>query len=694
MSTGLSIYFTDRLNKSGANAGAIAASVDGITTWGDWNMVNRMISVLGNISGFSEVMGAINTTVKTINTHWQKINQVLGGTEPTEEKTSIQKTFNTPHGFYDRMKNSIVIKQPNNTNITFEQAFTQFKWTSTSETVWTEIIGKLDYTPWVHALMDKVIHEWKALIDMRWQAKDQIDTIFEQIQSFIGSTWWLLGEAGSEVLKGIGLKGVADFVCLLFWYGSVDRMEKKYREKQLNKEFTTDEKKALDYTMAYVHKYLTSPNYLPATHDDSNSFLNITGLKNIIDTNNSTKDAKQINLTAFPTSPDLIVDSFIEWFKEGGVYPDPIILQNIPELSQYIKSKTDKDGQQIFVVDVDDENKKDKLGKKLEDPEIIKKIIAYIVWSYQDPVFLAKFSETKEWETAKNPADFIWLLFSTCLAPTVAANAWKSNALNRSKIGLWVTVGWLIGLWAQKATELAKSTAETIKKQITDKEVELKTAELELKTAEVAKTDTTVIKQKIQDIQAAVATLKAQLPQVETPAVETTATPVAATPTVATTPAVGKKVTPAAIEKKENDWDIDIPRLKESIAKQESGYWPYRYEADNDSSSATGKYQFLWSTRSKQIWEITGEKSIEEYKHSPQAQEQFMDHVIKNIYLPQAKQYQITYPKRRLPELITLIHFKGIKGALTWLKEGKDNTQANNAPIDTYLEGFNRLYYT
>jgi hypothetical protein len=90
-------------------------------------------------------------------------------------------------------------------------------------------------------------------------------------------------------------------------------MERKYREKILGTELTVEEKKSLDYTMSYARKYLTDSSYLvPATHEDKNSFLNSTGLKSIIDGHNSEKDAKPINLTAFPTSPDLVIDSFRE----------------------------------------------------------------------------------------------------------------------------------------------------------------------------------------------------------------------------------------------------------------------------------------------------------------------------------------------------------------------------------------------
>ena len=89
-------------------------------------------------------------------------------------------------------------------------------------------------------------------------------------------------------------------------------MEKKYREKQLNKDLTSEERASLDRVAGYARKRSKEySTYEPSKHDDPKSLLSISGLGSVIKKHNETKDAKQIDLTAFPTSPDIITDSFV-----------------------------------------------------------------------------------------------------------------------------------------------------------------------------------------------------------------------------------------------------------------------------------------------------------------------------------------------------------------------------------------------
>lgn len=115
-------------------------------------------------------MDTVNGTAKVINTHSEKINESLAAKE-----IGTTRIFTTPHGFYDWMKNSIAIKQPSNTNLTFDQIFTQFQGTSTQETVRSQIIDKQNYTAGVHNLMDKVIHEGKSVLELRNNSKNTVE---------------------------------------------------------------------------------------------------------------------------------------------------------------------------------------------------------------------------------------------------------------------------------------------------------------------------------------------------------------------------------------------------------------------------------------------------------------------------------------------------------------------------------------
>jgi hypothetical protein len=89
----------------------------------------------------------------------------------------------------------------------------------------------------------------------------------------------------------------------------VEGLEKTNRSKKFNQEMTANKQKSLNQTVAYARE--SYQNYQPTNHNDSDSFLKQSCLNTIIDTFNATDTKKKINLTAFPTSPKLIADSFV-----------------------------------------------------------------------------------------------------------------------------------------------------------------------------------------------------------------------------------------------------------------------------------------------------------------------------------------------------------------------------------------------
>ena len=220
---------------------------------------------------------------------------------------------------------------------------------------------------------------------------------------------------------------------------------------------TPEEKWSLNQVVAYARTMMADKNqhYLPTTHEESSSFLNQYGLKKPIDEYN--KDAsKKIDLTVFPTSPTLIIDSFLSWFKDGTSFPDPTICQQIPELAEYVIMTTDKRGIQVPSFD---DIKKQELTTKLQDYKIIEKLVKISIIQTQDPNFLVKFSENKNNEELKEPSDYIGLLFTICLAPTTAANAWKFDVIDRKNLWQWITTE-LIGTGAQTAAIESKKVLE------------------------------------------------------------------------------------------------------------------------------------------------------------------------------------------------------------------------------------------
>ena len=141
--------------------------------------------------------------------------------------------------------------------------------------------------------------------------------------------------------------------------------------------------------------------------------------------------------------------------------------------------------------------------------------------------------------------------------------------------------------------------------------------------------------------------------------------------------------------------DESIVAIKEGIhAIESSGKWKNKpYEAINDTSSATGKYQFLWNLHGKNITKQTGIKSKEEFLKSPEAQEKFMTWHINNSLIPAAKKLKIDNPNTEfsIEELMALTHFQGEKGADIFIKTGKDQG-GKNVDVSTYIDKFNKGY--
>ncbi len=232
------------------------------------------------------------------------------------------------------------------------------------------------------------------------------------------------------------MRGVADFVCLLLGFGSVSGMEKTHREKQLNTELTPKEKDGIDHCLAFARQYVIDDRYMPSAHDDLSSWTKKYGLTTI----------EGINLTSFPSSPDLVIDSFIEGYAQDKVFPDPRVLQNIPALSSYVTTTTDTDGQQQMIIDP---NKADELKNKLQDKKVIGQIIDILMQSY-DADFWMKFAKIEEGQQTATPIDCIGLLFATSLAPTQSGPAYKAKALDFAKMGMGVTLTTVV--WATLAS--------------------------------------------------------------------------------------------------------------------------------------------------------------------------------------------------------------------------------------------------
>ncbi len=132
---------------------------------------------------------------------------------------------------------------------------------------------------------------------------------------------------------------------------------------------------------------------------------------------------------------------------------------------------------------------------------------------------------------------------------------------------------------------------------------------------------------------------------------------------------------------------FDIDSFKQKIGRVESGG---DYSAVSPHTSATGKYQFIWSIWSKPIAQFAGRSvSREEFLSNPKLQDAFMDYYTKSSLVPSAMQLRRRFPevasKLTPHQLMGLVHFKGPGDAAKILSGLPDPTTKNNLPVQQYL---------
>lgn len=124
--------------------------------------------------------------------------------------------------------------------------------------------------------------------------------------------------------------------------------------------------------------------------------------------------------------------------------------------------------------------------------------------------------------------------------------------------------------------------------------------------------------------------------------------------------------------------------VKDAIVANESGG---RYDVVNPGSTATGKYQFIWSIWKNKIGAVTGAKTRQEFLNNPEAQDQFYDWYEKNEMAPAVSRLQQYNSQGYTPtQLGRLFHYRGEAGARAYL-QGRvpDKPEANNPSISQYL---------
>lgn len=137
--------------------------------------------------------------------------------------------------------------------------------------------------------------------------------------------------------------------------------------------------------------------------------------------------------------------------------------------------------------------------------------------------------------------------------------------------------------------------------------------------------------------------------------------------------------------------DIDI--LLEAIADVESK-GTGGYAAKNPKSSASGKYQFMWSQWGDKIRDFAKNPNLteEEFRANPELQENYARHYVNTVLTPEAKKLQSKYGSRLkkrnvmdLEDAQTLIHFQGYPNSSQYVKTGKTANLQNNKSVPEYI---------
>jgi len=139
-----------------------------------------------------------------------------------------------------------------------------------------------------------------------------------------------------------------------------------------------------------------------------------------------------------------------------------------------------------------------------------------------------------------------------------------------------------------------------------------------------------------------------------------------------------------------NDVDILLDAIADVESKGTGGY-----AAKNPKSSASGKYQFMWSQWGNKIREFAKNPNLteEQFRANPQLQEQYARHYVDNVLTPEAKKLQTRHGSKfksrevmDLEDAQTLIHFQGYPGSTEYLKTGQTKNIENNKDVREYLQ--------
>ncbi len=145
-----------------------------------------------------------------------------------------------------------------------------------------------------------------------------------------------------------------------------------------------------------------------------------------------------------------------------------------------------------------------------------------------------------------------------------------------------------------------------------------------------------------------------------------------------------------------NNTNMDSGNVVDKIAQNESGG---DYSVVNPNGGATGKYQFMpvWAGQIKDFMGLPRETSkdqvMQEFRNNPEAQDQFMNHVVEDIYKPIVNDLRPLAKKYGFndDQMVKMLHYRGEADTRRRLRTGnfelneKEKSYYHNPEILDYL---------
>lgn len=125
-----------------------------------------------------------------------------------------------------------------------------------------------------------------------------------------------------------------------------------------------------------------------------------------------------------------------------------------------------------------------------------------------------------------------------------------------------------------------------------------------------------------------------------------------------------------------------------------------RYDVVNKQTNTYGKYQFMqkyWADQIKTFMGLPNSMSqsevMETFKNDPEAQDNFMNHVVNDIYMPRVNRLRSTAKQYGLTDddVIKLMHYRGVGQAESMIRNGnfavsrEEQIKYKNPTVESYL---------